>query len=131
MSDEPITPTNPHRLQGEEVARWLGFLAGMTLVLVLLLFPRQMFKDEPSGAEIWLYLGLFVMPAFISALLALVGRFWVLIVTGLFYVAWGFTWRLEKRPPGLSVLFLVAAVIILMIPFMVWGLKQKPKVKKG
>ncbi len=110
-----------------ESIRWLGFLAGMTIVVVVLLFPHEWTGLDPGGWDIGLTLGLILAPAFVSAVLSLVRRYWLLIPPALWFSGWSFSLRLRKHPPAWSTVFLVAAVVMLVVPFLSWALRSQKR----
>lgn len=131
MTDKSNPLSKFHRDIGREAIRWIGFFAGMTLGIIVLLFPKNWVGSEPNSRDILLTLGLMVLPAFASAVISLARLYWVLILPGIWFVGWGFALRLETHPPGWSLVFLVVAVLLLVAPFLAWGLNGKSKLEKG
>lgn len=108
-----------------EFIRWLCFGAGITILIILLLFPKDFPSNWQAWEEIALNIALIMLPAFASAILSLVRRFWILLIPALWFIVLGFSLRLEDRTCFSSILFLIAALILFISPFAVWGIRQK------
>ena len=110
-----------------EWIRWLGFVSGMIIFLIALLFPNDWLGSKPDSADIFITLGLIILPSISAAILSLARKFWILLVPGAWFIALGFTFRIEKNPASWSLIFVVAATMLFVTPFLSWTFKQKPK----
>lgn len=120
---------NQYQIRGFaiESLRWIGFLSGITIAIVLMLFPREFLGSDTNGLDIRLYFGLTIVPAFVSAILSLTRRYWLLIPPSLWFSGLGFYARLEQYPPKGSTLLLLASVTMLIVPFLAWTLRPQKK----
>lgn len=108
-----------------EFIRWLCFGAGITILVIVLLFPHKFNFDWRDWREIALNIGLIMLPAFASAILSMAKLFWILLIPGVWFVVVGFSFRLEAYPSRWSAVFLVAALILFISPFLAWALRPK------
>ena len=110
-----------------EWIRWLGFVSGMTIFLILLLFPNYWISSEPDSADIFLTLGLIIIPSIGGAILSLARKFWILLIPGIWFIVLGVFLRSEKNPTSWSLFFVIAATLLFVTPFLSWMFKQKPE----
>jgi hypothetical protein len=120
-----VKPVNTR--EGIELIRWLGFLSGITIVIDLLLFPRISLGSYPNGQDIGLFLVFCIVPAFVAAIISLARRYWLLIPPALWFGGIAFVGRLDKDPPRGSTLLLLAAITMLIVPFLAWTLRPQKK----
>lgn len=110
-----------------EWIRWIGFVSGMIIFLIAILFPNDWLGSKPDSSDIFLTLGLIIVPSIGAAILSLARKFWILLVPGVWFIALGVISRIEKNPASWSLFFVVAATILFITPFLSWTFKQKPE----
>lgn len=110
-----------------EWIRWIGFVSGMVIFLIAILFPNDWLGSKPDSADIFLTLGLIIVPSIGAAILSLARKFWILLVPGVWFIVLGVISRTEKNPASWSLLFVVAATLLFITPFLSLTFKQKPK----
>jgi len=110
-----------------EWIRWIGFVSGMIIFLIAILFPNDWLGSKPDSADIFLTLGLIIIPSIGAAILSLARKFWILLIPGVWFMVLGFISRTEKNPASWSLFFVVAATLLFITPFLSLTFKQKPK----
>jgi len=110
-----------------EWIRWIGFVSGMIIFLIAILFPNDWLGSKPDSADIFLTLGLIIVPSIGAAILSLARKFWILLVPGVWFIVLGVISRTEKNPASWSLLFVVAATLLFITPFLSLTFKQKRK----
>jgi len=110
-----------------EWIRWIGFVSGMIIFLIAILFPNDWLGSKPDSADIFLTLGLIIIPSIGAAILSLARKFWILLIPGVWFIVLGVISRTEKNPASWSLFFVVAATLLFITPFLSLTFKQKPK----
>ena len=110
-----------------EWIRWVGFVSGMIIFLIAILFPNDWLGSKPDSADIFLTLGLIIIPSIGAAILSLARKFWILLIPGVWFIVLGVISRTEKNPASWSLFFVVAATLLFITPFLSLTFKKKPK----
>lgn len=107
MNSKNLTP---------EWLRWVGLSSALVVLFLLLLFPRDTLGSTPGRSDILMAAVFFVMPA----VLAMVISFsrWIRLVAfpGLWLLFLAVAMRSDTEPPRWSILFLVAAFSMCLVP---------------
>ena len=99
----------------------------MIIFLIAILFPNDWLGSNPDSADIFLTLGLIIIPSIGAAILSLARKFWILLIPGVWFIVLGVISRTEKNPASWSLFFVVAATLLFITPFLSLTFKQKPK----
>jgi O-antigen/teichoic acid export membrane protein len=115
-----------HKIAVESI-RWLGFLASMSIAVIVLLFPSDWIGSHPGGMDIALIVGFVFVPTILSAVLSLARRYWLLTLPALCSVVWCFYFCLKEYPPRWLVVLILSTVVMLIVPFLSWVLRLKKR----
>jgi len=115
------------RSSGEWV-KWIGFISGLIIFLIVVLFPKPCITNKPDTTAILLTLFLIVFPSIGSAILSLNKKYSLLMVTGLWFMVLGVIERTEPNPANWSFYFVIAATLLFITPFLARSFVKKEKV---
>jgi hypothetical protein len=112
--------------------RWIRFLtsvAATSALVILALYPEFFTGSRQGDLEILLYMGLVLLPCFITIFLAAFGRFWCGLASGLWITFLAVMICLDKKASPASVALFLCAVTICAAPFL--NLPYRSKRDKG
>ena len=110
-----------------ESIRWLGFLASMSIAVIVLLFPSDWTGSQPGGMDIALIVGFVFVPTILAAFLSLARRYWLLTLPALCSVVWCFYFSLKEDPPRWLAVLILSTALMLIVPFLSWLLRSKKR----
>jgi hypothetical protein len=100
-------------------------VASILVLAVLLLNPRPFVGSDPKSKDIFLSLGLCLLPALAAALLCFTRLFWIVALAGMWFLSLGFGQRLSENPDAWSSLLVLGALAMLLAPFVGWVSRQR------
>jgi multisubunit Na+/H+ antiporter MnhG subunit len=112
------------RRETPKSARWIGFTAAIFVLALLLLYPREFLGGQPARRDIYLFLGLVLVPASLAALLCFTRLFWTIALAGIWFLFLSVSIRSVEPLSAWSFFLVLGALAMLLAPIVAWALRR-------
>ena len=111
--------------------RWIGVVATTTALAIIVLHSDFFTGRHPDDFDVLIYLGIAVVPCFVTIFLVAFARFWWAFAFGLWISFLAIMICLDENASPISVLLVLCAATICATPFLNLPYRSKKTARDG